>query len=621
MITTIFVVANFLSVFCAEIPFFLLPKEHEKLRGFSPLNACSDFYSFACDSWAKKTSVPNNQPVWNQWEIANHKIINRLEQILTDNKSETVHLHQARTVYHACFNSNDSKYVSELKILIKSLGGWPVVTSKWKESHAWEIVVAKIIRLLGIYPLLKIHVFVDLKNTSRHALYLEPGELNLPHTIMNSANSYPTIIDAYEQWIINTIDYLYPNNAKSKQAVKDIIKFEQELSKLLRYNNKFEQVSVNDLSKDIPALNWNAVFAKIFHNIPTPNNATKLIVLRNRQYLEKLVELISKTKKNVVANYVIWSVVKSLSRDTTNYMQELSFKMDQAVYGIKEDLPRNYECVKKVISYMDTHLIKKYANTYINPQSINRIDAMIKNIKTQFIKILKKNTWLDRKTKNVAVEKIAALKYVIAAPKWIENISFGDEVLTKLYYSTTHFINMIQLRAWKSKLHFEALHQKVAFKWTDTLFEVNAFYNVLQNTIFIPVGLLELPFFNSSAPLSFNYGALGSLIGHEISHALDTSGKHADKNGNIINWWSDSATNKYEEKISCYHQQYHKHKISDDFTIGENIADNVGLQLSFNALWSAESTKLQKHKILKKYAEQIFLLATRRYGVRCRTRA
>ncbi|KAK4874492.1 hypothetical protein RN001_013852 [Aquatica leii] len=576
-------------------------------------SACNDFYGFACDPWMRTSTVPDNQPVWNKWEVTSNKLIDRLEQMLRNNinKSKSAYLHVAQNIYKACVNSTlEARYVNELKALIKSLNGWPIVTPRWRENgYDWEVVVAKIIRLLGIHPLFKIHVFVDLQNTSQYSLYLEPGELNLPQIIFNSVDTYATLLEAYEQWMYNTINYLYPNaKNKYKHDIKNIIKFEKELAKLLLHKNKFEKIYISDLTKDIP-LNWKGVYERIFHNTSVPSSYNKKIVLRNRMYLKKLVELISSTKKNIVANYIIWSVVKSLSRDTTAYMKNLSFKMDNIVYGIKEDLPHSHECVKKVITYMDSYLIKDYTNTYIHPQTINSANLMLKSIKTQFVKTLKKNTWLDHETKNLAIEKIAAIRYIMVAPKWIENKSFDEEFQKVKILPNNHFLNIIQLRALKSKLEFESLHQKVVFKWTDSLFEVNAFYNVLQNTVFIPVGLLEPPFFNVSAPLAVNYGALGTLIGHEISHALDTSGRHADKNGNVVNWWSQTAANTYEEKVSCFHQQYHKHNASDDFMLGENIADNVGLKLSFNALWAVENTKVHKYRNLKRYADQIFFIS------------
>ncbi|KAF5293776.1 hypothetical protein FQA39_LY03261 [Lamprigera yunnana] len=616
MIILTLLCANFIGVVLSSVPFFFDIKEHKQHDLFSSVNKsvhlCTNFYNFACDSWIKNAIIPNNHPIWNKWEIINYKIIKRLEDMLTADKVASSHLHKAQLFYKACVNINneESVYINELKILIKGLGGWPIADSHWVENEfAWEVSVAKIIRMLGVYPLLKLHVFVDLQNTSQHALYIEPGELNVPQTILSSPEAYKKIADEYEQWIIKTVNYLYPNKKrKLKNEAKEIIQFEVALTKLFIYKNKFEKISVNQLSQQF-SLKWTEVFKKLFHGVSQPIRGDDKVVLRNRQYLQELILLILRTKRTTVANYVMWTVVKALSRDTTEYMRKLNFKLDNVVFNVKEDISQNVECVNKVLTFMDIILIEKYITTYIPQKTINIVTLMLRNIKEQFLKILINNKWLDDKTKSLSIDKISAMKYVIGAPNFT-NTKSGAEIKYKdINIDNNHFVNVIQLRALKSKLDLKLLSDDVDFKWTDSLFEVNAYYNILQNVIFIPVGMLEPPFFNVSAPFAYNYGALGSLIGHEVSHALDDLGRHADKNGNVVNWWSEEAVNSFKQKLECFQNQHNEFNLNEEVMLGETIADNVGLQLSFNALSDLESANQQKYRRLKKYIDQIFFIS------------
>ncbi|XP_031353622.1 endothelin-converting enzyme 1-like isoform X2 [Photinus pyralis] len=581
VVFTLFTVAH------TKVPFFLLPRE-DASTGEQNVDLCADFYDFACRAWANVT-VPYNHSVWNNWEIITKKVNRQLEDLLIADER----LGNARQMYMVCIqDDHPHRNVHVLQTLLKDLGGWPVVFSAWNEKgFEWERTVAQVIRTLGVYPLLKIHVFVDLQSTMRHTLYVEQGESNLPPAIFTHRHQH--LLGEYKKWISNTLSHLYPDiQLNFTTQIVQMIDFECALSNLTIFKNKHDAIDKVQLSKRF-ALNWKTLFKTLFHNQSTFGEK---IIVRSPQYIKELVRLISATDKRTIANYIMWTVVRALSRDVTDHLRALNFQMNHVVFGLRADYSRHFECTKEVMEYMDVVLIKSYTHRYIPDGAFIAIRNMIINIKTHFIKILNENTWLDNSTKKDLIEKVAAIKHVIAFNNEIDRQA---QQLRKLTLSNNHLLNVIKLCSFKSRYNLENLNRKVNFKWTDSLFEVNAYYSVLQNTIFIPVGMLESPFFNLSAPIAYNYGALGSIIGHEISHALDTSGRHADKNGNVGNWWQSEAIRIYNEKTNCFAEQS---GASEDLSLGENIADNVGLRISFNALSDLERKG-------NKLGEQLFFMS------------
>ncbi|CAH1375963.1 unnamed protein product [Tenebrio molitor] len=412
-------------------------------------------------------------------------------------------------------------------------------------------------------------------------IYVEPGNLIFPQHVLTSSG-YNTELEAYEQWILGTAKHMYNKSHVDEDVVKEIVKFEMHLAKLMENKPKNERTTVLKLSKKF-STDWSRVFDLIFKGFAkiTPNT---VITIRNYDYLKNLFLLIDKKGRRVANDYITWAVIKDLSRDTTPHMRNLNFLIDQAVLGVQDDLSREHECLNKIIEYFSPSLVPQYLNSYVNPKVFPKVTAMVASIKTAFIETLLRSDWLSKGAKLLSVEKVKNVQLYLGYSKW-HLTGAPLRLYHKLEMTDDHFMNVIKLRYFKTTQELFRLAEKqprtscskvmIRFRWPSTPFEVNAFYSILQNSIFIPLGLLEPPFFHLFGDDTLNYGALGSLIGHELSHSLDPAGILADPTGKITKWWPDRDLDLYKNRIRCF---------TGANTLAEMISDSNGLRISVTAV-------------------------------------
>lgn len=319
-----------------------------------------------------------------------------------------------------------------MKTFIHDLGGWSLITQK-KVNYDWFHQLAKITRILGIHPILKIHVDLDYKDPTKFVIYVEPGDLIFPQYILTSSE-YKAELEAYEKWIVESANHLSEASKRVNiESVKEIIKFEMYLATIRdNDNSKNERTTIQRLSQKF-GVNFLKFLNSIFgsFSIISPNTT---IIVKNYTFLKKLFLLIDKVGNKVVSDYLMWAVVKDLSRDTDYYMRKLNFLIDQAILGVQEDLTREYECLEKVIKYFSPLLVPRYLRQFVNPKIFPDVNKMVESIKVEFIKILKESEWLSKEGKLLTVQKIKNIKLHLGYPKW----NFQRDSL-KRYYSKVSF--------------------------------------------------------------------------------------------------------------------------------------------------------------------------------------
>ncbi|XP_045477343.1 neprilysin-1-like [Harmonia axyridis] len=580
------------------------------------IDPCENFYRFSCDGWASNTKKPDSEPVWSHWQILSSKINDRVERILnSEAKNGNIGLMKAAKFYNACLdiNSREDKYLHDLRLLVKDLRGWPIAHDEVNlKDYNWFRDILKITRLLGAHPIFKVSVNIDYKNTSLYTLYIEPGNLIYPTYILKEPKKHPTEMKAYKFWILQTIRYLYGNitNRNVKLDVSRIIYFETKLAELLE-RSKNERITFDSLNQKFP-FNWQSALKLWVLDKGMKFEKNDTLVIKNYSYFVNVFNFLQRIDPILIANYLMWYTVKDLSRDTGSKMRELNFLVDRSVLGVTSDIEPKNECLNGVIKYFQNALLPTYLEKHSTEKMFQRVQTMVDNIKSEYIKLIKKSHWLNEQTRYLAIEKIKYMKEYIGYPNWAKNSTKINEFYEKVNVTTNHFRNVVNMKNF--------LEEKILLKyktnltepiWPSGSFEINAFYSILQNAIFIPIGILQPPFFNPNVPEALNYGALGSLIGHEISHALDISGRQANKHGIIGKWWIEDDIQRYEKQVECYENLYDSLNVNGRSTIGENIADNIGIEISFLAF-----KKLKNQKVitliphLETFSkEQLFYLA------------
>ncbi|KAK9885460.1 hypothetical protein WA026_010955 [Henosepilachna vigintioctopunctata] len=612
-VTLLCIVSFFVHLSDCKIPFFFkieycnTPRcvtigRHISRYLNETIDPCENFYKYSCDGWTSKTKKPTSEPIWSNWQIIASKINDRIEDIINfKGENENIGLSKAAKFYYACLDNGakEYNYVNNLRSLVKNIRGWPMVQEKitWK-GYNWFRDILKLTRLLGVHPIFKVHI--------------EPGDLIYPSYILKEPIKYPIEIKSYKFWIYQTIKYLYKNkNLRNiKLDVAKIIQFETKLAHM-KERSASKRFTLSELEIKFP-FNWMRAFQILNLNEDMKFSHNDTVIIKNLSYFENIFNFLQKLDPAIVANYLMWYAVKDLSRETGPQMQMLSFMVDKSVLGIRADISRRTECLNEVNKYFHNALVPLYVDSYLIPNTLPVIREIITNIKNEYIKMLKRSLWLNEQTKNLAIEKIKHLKQYIGYPIWTKNLTKINYHYEKVNISSNHFYNVVNLKNFLAETNFELYKKSVQeVVWPSGPLEVNAYYSILQNAIFIPLGILEPPFFDLNVPDSLNYGALGSLIGHEISHALDMAGRQANKYGNIGKWWIDDDIIKYEKRAECYEKLYNSMEVNGHLTLGENIADNVGIDISFAAFKKLKSSKVfTMIPHLETYSnEQLFFLA------------
>ncbi|XP_044759680.1 neprilysin-1-like isoform X1 [Coccinella septempunctata] len=580
------------------------------------VDPCVNFYRFSCDGWISNTKKPDSEPVWSNWQILSHKINDRVENILnTEIKTHNLGLKKAAKFYNACLDipSKEKQYLDNLRLLVKDIRGWPIAQDKPDlKDYNWFRDILKITRLLGAHPVFKVSVNIDYKNTSLYTLYIEPGDLIYPLYILKEPKKYPIEMKSYKFWILQSIKYLYGNNLgrNIKLDVSKIIYFEEKLAELME-RSKNERFTLYSLNQKFP-FKWKEAFKILTLDEGMEFGENDTFIIKNLSYFANVFNFLQRIDPTLIANYLMWYTVRDLSRETGPQMRSLNFMVDKIVLGVKSDIEPRTECLNSVVRYFQNALVPVYLEKYSNEKILQRVQKMVANIKTEFIKLIKRSYWLNEKTKDLAIEKIKYLKENVGYPDWTGNLTKINEFYGKVNLTNNHIHNVVNMKNFLEENVLGKYKSHVGEPlWPGGPFEINAYYSILQNAIFIPLGLLEPPFFNPNVPEALNYGALGSLIGHEISHALDMSGRQANKYGIIGKWWIDHDIGRYEKQAECYENFYDSLKVDGHLTIGENIADNVGIDISFSAF-----KRLRNHKTitiipqLETFSkEQLFYLA------------
>ncbi|CAB4064631.1 MMEL1 [Lepeophtheirus salmonis] len=449
----------------------------------------------------------------------------------------------------------------------------------------------------------------DESNSSQHVIQLDQGGLSLPTQdfYVKDTEGNKRVIKALEIMMTRLFRLLlqeeYPNDPITKegednikQTVLDITNFEKRIANITistsqrkQENNLYNRMTLGQLN---PFLKSNKTIPK-----------DEAVVVNAPKYFKALTDLINEHKatdngKMTLNNYMIWQAIRDMKNTLSKSYRDTDLILQKAMFGKEGHEERWRSCIT------DTDAVIGYALA----------EGMINRIKEAFIANLNEAAWMDATTKARAVDKAHSITDMIGYPDYILNKNDLNKKYKGLNVSESdYFRNTLAHSQFVFVESLKKLFKKVNLtQWSMTPPTVNAYYTPVKNQIVFPSGLLQNPFFALDYPKSLNFGAMGVVMGHELSHAFDDEGRKYDKNGNMVDWWLNSTTLNFKNKLTCMTQQYshytlHNESVDGNITVGENIADNGGLKASYRAytkwleentipeVWCSSSTKETDH--------------------------
>ncbi|XP_026670737.1 neprilysin-2 isoform X1 [Ceratina calcarata] len=595
---------------------------------------CDDFYDFACGGFLKSTTIPDDKTSVNTFTGISDDLQKQLRISIEEKSSpdEPKPFRLVKNLYKACMNKTliEQQGLDPLLNILRKLGGWPVLEGgQWNEdAFNWKESVYKF-REMGysVDYFIDFSIGVDLKNSTKRIIDLDQASLGLSREYLSKGFD-DKIVQAYYNYMVDIAVILGANKTDAMSELKESLEFEMNLANISLPNEKrrnatllYNPMTVQELSNNYPSVPWKEYFNTLLApNIQVDEN--EVVIVSVPSYITNLEKLLDSTPKRVQANYVMWRAAASSVSYLTDDIRKRQLQYSTALSGRTERESRWKECTDTVSGSLAISVGAMYVRKYFKEDAKKNAVEMVADIREEFTKILKKVDWMDDETRKSALKKAASMSSHIAYPDELLDDKKLEEFYEKLELTTDNYLEgILNLTLFGVEYSFSKLRKPV--NKSDWVTHgrpaiVNAFYSSIENSIQFPAGILQGAFFSNDRPRYMNYGAIGFVIGHEITHGFDDQGRQFDKDGNLVDWWAPQTKENYLERAECIIHQYGNYTVEDVGlnlnginTQGENIADNGGIKEAYLAYqeWVKRNHAEAKLPGLPYTPEQLFWIS------------
>jgi putative endopeptidase len=576
------------------------------------VEACKDFYSYANGGWLKKTTIPAAFPSWGTWDI----IITRNREI-------------SRAILETAGKDTSAKPGSSAQLIgdyyascidegaIEAAGTKPL-EPYFKEIDAIKTAadIRKVMAhhfLTGMNQVFQFYAYPDQKNSKMNIANLYQGGISLPtneHYLKTDEKSVE-IRNKYVAHIARMFTLLGDDPAKAKAQADAIMALETRLAKVSKTPveqrdpaNYYNMMSVADLDKSMPGFGWQE-FAKEIKSPPFSQ-----VNAGQPGFLAEVGRMLGDVPIHQWKTYLKWNVLNASATRLPKKFEEADFDFfSKTLSGTQEQLPRWRRCTRNTDNSLGEALGEEYVKKNYSPEARKRMNELIDNLFAAYKERINKIDWMSDATRAQALSKLAMIRRKVGYPEKPRGYA-GLKVTRGSYFdnvsAVTEFSNTRSLKDIGTPPDPE--------RWGTTAAVVNAYYNPTYNDITFPAGILQPPFFDPRLDDAMNYGAIGVVIGHELTHGFDDQGSQYDGSGNLKMWWTDDDRKKFETKAACITDQFNNYEVekglnlNGKLTLGENLADLGGMSIAYDAFMKSLEGKPKPAKIDGMTPEQRFFL-------------
>ncbi|XP_064459622.1 neprilysin-1-like [Ornithodoros turicata] len=563
---------------------------------------CEDFFQFACGTWNKRHQIPEDRPSVSTFEVLADELQIILKDLLEEHatpydNSATI---KAKRLYNSCMRLNVIESMGDrpLRHLLRSLGGWPVTQKNWT-APPWPFE-----RLLGILRgqydqcvIVEQWVGPDDKNSSVNIIQIDQQmTFGLPSREYYLNDSSEKDRHAYHRLMVEVAMLLGADHEDAAVQMEKVLDFETRLNNISvpeadRHDTGsiYKKMTLQMLSEMVPEFNWTEYLSTF---LPVSLSDDEPVVIYSVPYLQEIGPILQQSDRRTLHNFAIWRLINYLLQYLDGEYADKRNDFRKVMQGISADKVRWHHCVELANKKMGMAVGALFIKDNFDPRSKETATEMIHNIREAFNELLKENDWMDVETRKVAEEKANAMNERIGYPDLLTNpYELSKEYDTLEIHEELYFENILNILKFEASKNLHKLRQPVnKDKWATEPAVVNAFYNPNKNDIVFPAGILQPLFYSQHFPKSLNYGGIGVVIGHEITHGFDDKGRQFDKNGNLKQWWNNKTIETFRQRAQCIIDQYSSYVLEDinlnvngKQTQGENIADNGGLKQAYRA--------------------------------------
>ena len=574
-----------------------------------------DFYLYANGGWLKRNPVPPEYSRWGSFselEEKNNEALRKIAEKAANARADATTAPEVQQVGDYYASGMDEKTIESART--KPLEDELKRIDAIKERSDLLKAIAHL-HTIGVDVFFQFGSGQDAKDSTREIAQAVQGGLGLPdrdYYIKTDEDSKKKRT-AYIEHVTKMLTLMGETPGKAAENAQKIMAFETALAKASRTRvelrdpqKNYNKMSPADLQKLTPDWNWSEYFKAI--NLTEPGD----INVGQPDFFKAANAALTKTTIDDWKTYLRWHLIDDAAAELSKDFVSEDFNFNLGVLrGTKEIKPRWKRVVTSTDGALGEALGKLYVAEYFPPEAKARALEMITNLKAALADRIKTLDWMDEPTKQEALKKLAAMNVKIGYPdKW------RDYSLLKIDRGP-YVSNAMRAANFEVNRELKKIGKPVdRTEWGMTPPTVNAYYNAHMNEIVFPAGILQPPFFHPKADDAVNYGGMGAVIGHEMTHGFDDQGRQFDAAGNLRDWWSPESAAKFKERSQAVVQQYSEYEpvpgthINGELTLGENIADIGGVKLAYAALQKAldKNPQAREQKIDGFTPEQRFFL-------------
>ncbi|RBW59457.1 M13 family peptidase [Tenacibaculum sp. E3R01] len=579
-------------------------KPEEKAQGIilenmdTSVKPTDDFFRYVNGTWMDKTEIPADRTSWGGFGELRKKtdadvlaILNKAIEEgnfpkIKDSKGNEIDSDQEKAVnYYESIMDTVSRNKQGIAPVAPYLAKIDAIKTK-KDVETYLTNMAQ----YGGGGFYDFGVFNDLKNSSMNAGYLSGGGLGLSRDYYVD-QKVKDKLEKYQEFVAKMLVKFGDDEATAKKNAANIVAFEASLAEPMMTKEErrdtrkmYNPMTVAELQELAPAIDWDAHLKGI-----GVNNIEKIIVT-DPGYFKAMNDIFTTRSVEDIKLVLRWNTINTSLNLLSTDLEIANWEFySKTMRGAKKQRPRNERALGNLNGAIGEALGKLYVDAKFPPEAKKKAKEMIDNVMLGFEKRIAQLPWMSEETKEKALAKLHKLTVKIAYPdKWKD---YSALQVKGLKNGGTYFENAINVAKWNYNKNMAKLGKKVdRTEWGMSPQTVNAYFNPVNNEIVFPAAILQPPFYNYKADEAVNYGGIGAVIGHEISHSFDDSGARFDGDGNLKNWWTEDDSKKFKTIGDKLVKQYSdiiaidSMHLNGKYTLGENIGDLGGVQAAYEGL-------------------------------------
>jgi len=564
---------------------------------------CGNFYEYACGSWMRKQTIPPDRTAYSRsfsrvFDNLRKEIRELLEDDLQDDRNPDA---IAGRFYTSCMKGMAVGPLN-VRILAKFRG----IFDALKTPQSFSVALATLHGALSA-GMFDIDIGVDEKHPDRYAVSFGQGGLGLSHP-----NKYTSekpadvkVRTAYMQLIEGHLRVCVKGKLIGSQNIEALAKKTFEFEKELAFIHKPPE-ELRDPTKLYNPMKLEAFPEEVFIHTYLKNlgidkdKINSTIIVQDPKYLREIANMMARVSgkanhdyREGVKGYLGFHLIRHFASKGVmgEELYNDSFRFHMVTSGVKKMSEKWKRCQSLTSGNMGDALGEAFVKKHFPSSRKAVAEKLAKEITTAFGKSLSHQEWMDSTTRSRAQEKLRAINWKVGYTKKFDKYpgvviskkkrDFAENILNSMEYKKQYSIGRLGKPVDKTE-------------WFMNAYETNAYYSPPRNEMVFPAGILQQPFFSDVYPDAMNYGSIGMVIGHEMSHGFDDEGRKYDKSGRLTPWWSTASAKKYEEKAQCFVDLFNGYKprsvktyVKGNLTLGENLADTNGVKVAFEAFKSA----------------------------------